>query len=165
MDKPTLYLETSVISYLAALPSRDPITARNQQITREWWDARRWVFELRTSEFVLAEARRGDPAYAQRRVALLTGVPRLVISEEAVTALASSLLSEVPLPHKALADASHIASASLAKMEYLLTWNCKHIANPRLHGRIQHVLRTAGLAMPVLCTPADLVSRDPSRDR
>ncbi len=165
MDKPTLYLETSVISYLAALPSRDPVTARNQQITREWWDTRRMGYELRTSEFVVAEAARGDPEYARRRLALLTGIPRLVIREEAVIELASSLLREVPLPDKALADASHIAAASLAGIKYLLTWNCKHIANPRLHARIQHVLRNAGSGMPVLCTPGELASHSPSRDR
>jgi hypothetical protein len=156
MDKPTLYLETSVISYLAALPSRDPVTARNQQITREWWDTRRGEYELRTSLMVITEAEAGDPIYARRRRALLDGVAVLAAGED-VDRLAVDLLASVPLPPKALADATHIALSALRGLEYLLTWNCKHIANPRLQARIQQVLRAAGVAKPVLCTPVDLM--------
>jgi hypothetical protein len=158
MDKPTPYLETSVISYLAALPSRDPVTARNQQITREWWDARRMDYELRTSEFVTEEAEQGDLVYARRRLALLEGI-RVVAAEPPAGRLASELLRSVPLPEKAAHDAAHIAIAAVGGMEYLLTWNCKHIANPRLQTRIRQVVRKAGFVEPVLCTPAELMAR------
>jgi hypothetical protein len=158
MDKTTLYLETSVISYLAARPSRDPITARNQRITREWWDTRRRVYDLRTSDIVLTEARRGDAHWAGRRIALLTGIPVLPIDDARVGKLAADLLREVPLPAGAMTDALHIAAASLSGMEYLLTWNCKHIANPRLHSRMRRVITVAGSTPPVLCTPAELMA-------
>lgn len=158
MDKPTLYLETTVISYLAARPSRDPITARNQQITREWWDTRRVVYDLRTSDIVLAEVREGHPVTASRRLSLLEDVPALSAKGRKVGWLATELLRSVPLPDKAHADALHIAVAAVNGMEYLLTWNCKHIANPRLSARIERVIRAAGLRRPVLCTPADLIA-------
>lgn len=158
MDKPTLYLETSVISYLAALPSRDPITARNQQITREWWDTRRKNYELHSSGFVIEEAEQGDEVYARRRVALLKGI-NLLPPEPVAERLASELLRSIPLPAKAAQDAAHIAIAAVGGMNYLLTWNCKHIANPRLQLRIRQVVRKAGFVEPLLCTPADLVAR------
>jgi hypothetical protein len=158
MDKPTLYLETSVISYLAARPSRDPITARNQQITREWWDTWRMDYELRTSDIVLAEVREGDPLTASWRLSLLQDVPVLSAKGREVARLATDLLRSVPLPGKAHADALHIAVAAVNGMEYLLTWNCKHIANPRLTARIERVIRAAGLRHPVLCTPSELIA-------
>jgi hypothetical protein len=158
MDKPTLYLETSVISYLAARPSRDPVTARNQQITREWWDTRRINYELRTSDIVLAEVREGDLVTASRRLSLLQDVPTLSAKGRKVAWLANELLRSVPLPGKAHADALHIAVAAVNGMEYLLTWNCKHIANPRLSARIERVIRAAGLRRPLLCTPAELIA-------
>ncbi|HEY0036523.1 MAG TPA: type II toxin-antitoxin system VapC family toxin, partial [Longimicrobium sp.] len=118
-----------MISYLAALPSRDPVTARNQQITGEWWDARRNDYELRTSDIVLAEVRQGDPLLASWRLSLLHDVPVLSASNRKAATLASELLRFVPLPGKAHADALHIAVAAVNRMDYLLTWNCKHIAN------------------------------------
>lgn len=158
MDKPTLYLETSVISYLAARPSRDPITARNQQITREWWDARRKSYELCTSDIVLAEVGAGDPLLASWRLSLLQDVPVLSANDRKAVELATELLRSVPLPGKAHADALHIAVAAVNGMDYLLTWNCKHIANPRLTARIERVIRATGLRRPVLCTPAKLIA-------
>jgi hypothetical protein len=158
MDKPTLYLETSVISYLAAHPSRDPITARNQQITREWWDTRRGDYKLRTSDIVLAEVREGDPRLASWRLSLLQDVPVLSANDRKAARLATELLRSVPLPNKAHADALHIAVAAVNGIDYLLTWNCKHIANPRLTARIDRVIRAAGLGRSVLCTPAELIA-------
>jgi predicted nucleic acid-binding protein len=154
MDKPTLYLETSVISYLAALPSRDPITARNQRITREWWDTRRGEYRLFTSEAVAREASEGDPAFAARRLALIVGIPLIDVVEPDVLTLAALLEREIPLPRKAAVDALHIAASAVHGLAYLLTWDSKHIANPVLRPRITQILTTRGWTSPILCTPA-----------
>jgi predicted nucleic acid-binding protein len=158
MDKPTLYLETSVISYLAALPSRDPVTARNQQITREWWDTRRNGYILLTSPTVLDEAARGDAEFARRRRGYLAGVPLLGVSDEAEV-LAEVLLRQVPLPVHARSDALHVAVAAVYGVAYVLTWDRKHIANPRLVPRFQRFCGVLGYTAPRLTTPASMMER------
>lgn len=159
MDKPTLYLETSVISYLAALPSRDPITARNQQITREWW-AMREEYRLFTSEAVAREASEGNPAFAARRLAFIVGIPWVDVREPDVLTLAALLQREIPLPRKAAADAVHIAASAVHGLAYLLTWDSKHIANPVLRPRIRQILTTRGWKPPILWTPAEYTGGD-----
>jgi hypothetical protein len=159
MDKPTLYLETSVISYLAALPSRDPVTARNQRITREWWDTRRERYQLVTSEAVVDEAAAGDREFARRRLSLLSGMPRVDVRDPALIALAASLSRQVPLPGKAAVDGLHIAASAVYGIEYLLTWDARHIANPVLRPRIAKILKATGWRSPLLCTPAEIMSK------
>jgi hypothetical protein len=156
MDKPTLYIETSIVSYLAADPSRHPVTARNQRLTHEWWNTRRQEHALHTSKFVVDEAADGDRVMAQRRLALLSGIPLLASEGTVAEELAGALVRGVPLPPRAHADAMHVALASVHGMAYLLTWNCKHIANPRLRARMTQVLAAWGFTVPVLCTPAEL---------
>src|SRR5688500_194435 len=131
MDKPSVYIETSIVSYLAARPSRDPVTARNQRLTHAWWNTRRHDYALFTSRTVVDEAGRGDPAMAKRRLTLLATMPVMKL-EDPEFQLAQTLQQLVPLPPRAKDDALHIAAAAVRGMAYLLTWNCKHIANPRL---------------------------------
>jgi hypothetical protein len=152
MDKPGVYIETSIVSYLAARPSRDPVTLRNQQLTHEWWATQRQRYALYTSAEVLTEAMAGDPPTARRRVDLLSSLPLLPRGEK-VDVLAELLQLRVPLPPQAHTDALHIALAAVYEMTYVLTWNCKHIANPRLWPRMERVCSTRGIGMPVLCTP------------
>jgi hypothetical protein len=154
--KPTVYVETTVPSYLTAWPSRDVVRAGEQQVTRDWWE-RRTEFELRVSSLVLLECGAGDADAAALRLAALDGLPVLAQTKEAET-LADTLLREVPLPAKAAADALHIAVAAVNGMAYLLTWNCAHIANATLRPRIEAVCRQSGYEPPVICSPKELVS-------
>jgi predicted nucleic acid-binding protein len=152
----TVYIETSIISYLTAYPSRDLITAAHQQITHAWWQVRRPVFSLFASQVVLDEAAAGDPGMASKRIELLAGVPLLEITPE-VADLAATLIAKLPLPPRAGADAAHIAVAAYHGMDFLLTWNCAHIANAVLRPRIEKICKEHGYSFPVLCTPEELV--------
>lgn len=153
--KPTLYLETTIISYLAAFPSRDLVVAAHQQITHEWWTEQRSYYELFVSELVIQEARRGDPNAAGRRMALLDGLQSLSIDDQ-IRFLAKETIREGGLPGKAGADAVHIALAAVHGMDYLLTWNCKHIANARTRQRITDIFRKHSLVAPMISTPEEL---------
>jgi hypothetical protein len=153
--KPTVYVETTVPSYLTAWPSRDLVRAGDQQVTRDWW-ARRSVYELRVSSLVLLECRAGDAEAAALRLAALDGIPVLAQTPEAEV-LAETLLREVPLPARAAADALHVAVAAVNGVSYLVTWNCTHIANASLRPRIEEVCRRSGYEPPVICTPKELL--------
>jgi len=126
--KPKAYIETSVISYYTARLSRDLIVAAHQEITHDWWDNHRSDYDLYTSLVVHDEATAGDPSAAGKRIEALQGIELLDVSDEAAE-LAEKLLAEKCLPKKAAEDALHIAVASVHRMNYLITWNCKHIAN------------------------------------
>jgi hypothetical protein len=154
--KPRVYVETTIPSYLTAWPSRDLIRAAHQQITREWWDARRGDFDLFVSQLVVEECEAGDPDAAAERLKAIRDCPLLEQTQDAI-ALAQALLHEVPLPEKAGADAMHIALAVVNGMDYLLTWNCTHIANAALRGRIEAICAERGYAAPVICTPEELL--------
>jgi predicted nucleic acid-binding protein len=151
----TVYLETSIVSYLMARPSRDLLVAAHQQLTVARWDQQRAYYELFTSQVVLAEARAGDPEAAQRRLAVLERLPLLDVTDAAI-ALAATLITGQALPAQATQDALHLALACVHGMEYLLTWNCTHLANARLRGRIEQVCREAGYVPPIICTPEEL---------
>jgi predicted nucleic acid-binding protein len=153
--KPTVYIETTVPSYLTAWPSRDVVRAGEQQVTRDWW-ARRSAYELRVSSLVLLECGAGDAEAAALRLAALDGVPVLSQTPEA-EALAEILLREIPLPARAAADALHIAVAAVHGISYLMTWNCTHIANAALRPRIEELCRRSGYEPPVICTPRELL--------
>ncbi|HST60630.1 MAG TPA: type II toxin-antitoxin system VapC family toxin [Longimicrobium sp.] len=156
MDKPSVYIETSIVSYLAADPSRHPVTLRNQQLTHAWWGTRRDGYALWASELVLREAANGDPSVAALRLALLQEIGVVEVDDE-VTEFAGMLMQAVGLPPRAYTDALHIALTSIRGMAYLLTWNCKHIANPALRHRLDRACRKSGYDLPVLCTPSDLL--------
>ena len=154
--KPKVYLETTIPSYLTARPSRDLVTAAHQQITREWWDTRRHDFDLFVSQMVIDEASAGDPEATTRRLDVLASLPLLDPQAEG-TALAQTLIDHIPLPARAAADALHIAIAVVNGMDYLLTWNCTHIANAALRGRIEAACRSRGFRVPIICTPEELL--------
>ncbi len=154
--KPKVHVETSVISYLTAWPSRDLIIAANQQLTQEWWKLKRQEFELYVSQMVIQEAERGDEEAAQERLQVLIDVPLLALSDDAMI-LAEKLISTQTLPQRAVEDALHIAVATVSGIDYLLTWNFKHIANATMRGRIEQVCREAGYEPPVICSPQELM--------
>ena len=154
MTKSKVYVETTVISYLAASPSRDIVVAGHQETTRAWWN-RRGRFELFVSQAVVDEASRGNAVAAARRLAFLEGISVLGLNAE-IDAIANQLLRANAVPAKARIDAVHIAVAAINRMEYLVTWNLTHIANAAIRGKIERTCRGAGLRAPVICTPEEL---------
>lgn len=153
--KPTVYIETSVISYLAARPSNDVRALASQSVTIEWWETQRSNFELFISEFVVSEAGLGHPDAAERRLAALAGIAELRSSPEA-DALSLALIQRNALPEKAAMDAFHVAIAAVNGIEYLLTWNCTHIANALTRPKIEATCRALGYEPPIICTPQEL---------
>jgi hypothetical protein len=154
--KPALYLETSIVSYLTSRFSHDLITAGRQQLTRDWWYSDRDSYDIFISQFVIDESEAGDADAAARRAEVLKILP-LIEPEESAVILAEKLMREVPLPEKAIVDAAHIAVAAVGGMDFLLTWNFKHIANAILRDRIEHICRSCGYEPPVICTPEELM--------
>ena len=149
-----VYVETSIVSYLRARTSRDVVLAAHQQITRQWWRGRR-IYSLLISQLVLDEAGVGDPTARARRLRALRGIPILSLTDQA-TQLADELVRRGALPKKATVDALHIAIAAAHQVDYLLTWNCKHMANAAMRGTIETICRSAGLRPPIICTPEEL---------
>ena len=156
MAKPRVYLETTVVSYAAALPSRDLVVAAHQQITREWMSEHRGSYEIFVSQLVIREASAGDEAAVVRRSAILRGIEALALTDEAAE-LARALVDRGAVPKRSVEDAVHIAVAAAHGMDYLLTWNCRHIANATMRGRIEAVCRSCGYEPPVICTPEELI--------
>ena len=156
---PTVYIETSVLSYLAARPSRDVVIAGYQQVTREWWAVAPDRFDLVASELVAKEARAGDADAARARLELLESVTLLDVTEDAVE-LTRKLIDLGAVPRKAADDAAHIAIAVTNGVAYLLTWNFRHIANAAMRSRIELVCRSAGYRPAIICTPNELIEPD-----
>jgi hypothetical protein len=152
----TVYIETSVVSYLTARTSNDIRAAACQNITADWWDNRRAEFDLYISEIVVAEASRGHAEAAERRIKALDGIVELQISDDAKS-LASAMIQEGSFPPKAEIDALHVAVAAVNGVDYLLTWNCAHIANAVMRPSIERVCRDHGFEPPVICTPSELL--------
>jgi hypothetical protein len=154
--KPRLYIETTIPSYLTARPNPLIRIAANQQTTREWWDTKRNEFELFISDFVFDEAAAGDEVFAQKRLAVIAGIPLLEVTEE-VDELAARLLEKGLIPLNAELDAFHVAVAAVHAMDFLLTWNCKHINNVSIIRRIERICAQSGFACPVICSPDELL--------
>lgn len=154
--KPTVYIETSIISYLAARPSPDLMTAACQQVTAGWWEGPRRSYNLATSALMVAESREGEPQMAKKRLDLLKGISVLKSTEDA-KGLARALIAERALPQKAQADALHIAIATVHEMNYLLTWNCRHIDNPATKPLVRQVCAANGYVCPEICTPLEIM--------
>ena len=154
--KRRVYIETSVISYLASRPSRDLVVAGRQQLTHTWWELRRPAFDLVISQVLLDESGAGDLDAARRRLAFIEGLPLLDVTTEAAE-LAATLIERVPLPPHAAADAAHIAVATVHAVDFLVTWNVAHIANAALRRRVEDVCRAQGYSTPILCTPDELM--------
>ncbi len=152
----SLYLDTSIIGYLTIRPSANLITASNALITQNWWDTRRQNFVLYISEVVLEEVARGDQEIAIKRLNLLNNLPLLEVNET-VEELAREFLIKSNLPPKAADDALHIALATFYQVDYLLTWNCKHIANAQIQKKLSQISRESGAELPTICTPYELM--------
>lgn len=154
---PRVYVETTIPSYPTARPSRNAIRKAEQQITREWWADRRAGYELVVSQFVLDECASGDPEAAADRLAAVAGIPLVDITGDGV-ALARELVSGMQLPPRAEEDANHIAVAAVHAVDYLLTWNCTHLANPALRRRVDRICQGRGFRPPVICTPREFLA-------
>lgn len=153
--KPTLYLETTIVSYLTARPSRDLTVAAHQEITRHWWELRD-KFSLFISEAVLAESNRGDPEAASRRLGVLFDIPILDAEPEG-NVLARFLIEEGAMDERAAVDAAHVSIATANGMDYLVTWNLKHIAAAGVRVKIERACRSQGYEPPTICTPEELM--------
>ncbi len=154
--KPIVYIETSVISYLTARPSRDIIVAAHQQITHEWWENRKTAFQLYASQLVLTEAGKGDEHAVAKRLAVLKDIELLEFSKEA-SELADIFIRRKAVSEKMGDDMLHIAVAAVYGTDYLMTWNCKHIANAEILKKISKLCIEEGYEMPTVCTPEELM--------
>lgn len=151
----SVYVETSVISYYAARPSRDIVTAARQTITQEWWNEARGRYEIYISVLVAEEAKAGDAVAAQRRLDAILGLPILEINE-AAESLAKHLIDGGLIPETSAEDALHIALATVHGMEFLLTWNFRHINNAEAKARIGSAIEALGYECPIICSPEEL---------
>ena len=154
-----MFIETTIPSYYVARRPRDIVQAARQELTIEWWDNHRSQYELLSSQIVVDEATRGEEAMAQKRLAMLADVSLLVISESVIQ-IAEELIKYQVVPEKASDDAFHIACAGVHQVDFLLTWNCKHIANPHNRHRIEKCFARHQIRMPVICTPEEFIGDD-----
>lgn len=159
----TLYVETSVVSYLRQRPSSQVVMAARQLLTHQWWSGDRANYELVTSQYVIDEASAGDPTLAAERLESLDGIPLLPPASE-IPQIANEIISRTILPPKAQLDALHIAAVAYHRIQYLLTWNCQHIANAKILPRIHDLLNELGIPIPIICTPQELLGDDPESD-
>lgn len=156
---PTAYIETTIPSYYTARPARDVVQIARQSSTRRWWDQGCSGFELFISQEVLDEAGRGDPEQASRRLEMLAEIPVLEFNPE-VEDLARKLIVAGLVPSSVASDAVHIATACVHEVDFLVTWNFKHIVNPLIRQRLRQVVALSEYALPVLCTPEELLNDD-----
>jgi hypothetical protein len=156
--KSSLYLETTIPSYLTAKQSRDIIQTARQQITTEWWDIRLNDFDIFISQVVIDEASEGDTVASTKRMEAIKTFPLLEITEEVIN-LVDKIIIEKIIPAKAIRDALHIAVATYHEMSYLLSWNCKHISNAEIIKRLRKTVDDEGFELPVICTPEELLER------
>lgn len=155
----TVYIETTIPSLCVARPSELLVEAARQRLTRIWWDEYRGHYDLVCSQTVLDECERGETEMAERRIALLDSIPLLDLSPE-VLVVSRELVDRGIIPAKAADDAVHIAVAAVHEIDYLLTWNCRHIANPHNQRRISACLSVYGYRSSVICTPEELIGND-----
>lgn len=152
----TVYLETTIPSYLVAHPARDLLQYARQQITQKWWNDHRNAYDLRISQIVVDECAAGDVDAAARRLTAIAGIPLHELTP-AVTAVASAIMNSGLLPKQAARDAVHISVASVHRLDMLLTWNCRHIANAANLRDLEQIVGEAGFPLPIICTPEELV--------
>ena len=153
--KPKVYVETTILSYLAARPSRDAVTSGRQVITRRWWETEREKYSLVVSEAVEAECERGDPEMVKRRQELLEEVSLFPVDQR-ILEIARLLVVPGAIPTKAGPDAVHIAAAAVEECEFLLTWNFRHIANVWIRREVERILANHGYTKTTICTPEEL---------
>ncbi len=155
--KKSVYLETSVVSYYTSKPSRDIIALAHQEITREWWHKAINRFEIFISEVVIEEASMGDKEAARRRLEELRAFPHLELNEK-VEEIAQMYMENLKIPDKAFRDATHLAVASVHNIDYLVTWNCKHLANGEIIKKLMNISKDTGTHIPIICTPEELIN-------
>lgn len=151
----SVYLETTVLSYLVARPSAVPLIAARQEITKAWWERQRETFACYISEVVLEEAAQGDAAQAALRLEAVAGMSKLAASPDAER-LADGFMQSA-LPARAALDAAYLAIAAVAGTKYLLTWNCAHLANAQILDRLEPIALRFGCVLPRVCTPEELM--------
>jgi hypothetical protein len=156
----TVHIETTIPSYFGSNPSSQKLIARDQQTTHQWWTSERRRFRCYTSLFTIDEASGGDPSAAARRIVFLQDIPQLPVVSE-IEPLAEDLVRLLRLPAKAVMDASHLAICILHQMDYLLTWNCTHLANPVLQKELVEYCRYHNRHIPIICTPEALLTSFP----
>lgn len=154
--KSTVYIETSVVSYLTAKMSRDLIVVAHQQITHEWWETILPYYEAYISPIVLEEASKGDSHAAQLRLDRISTFHILEIAPE-VHQLADSYFLEIDIPEKARADSYHLALASWHGIDYVVSWNCTHIVSGRTRMIIEDINSRKAIRTPIICTPEELM--------
>lgn len=154
--KESLYLETSVISYYNSRPSRDVIILAHQEITRQWWPKAIKNFDIFVSEIVIKEASMGDHGAAKRRLDDLKNFRILKLTEE-VEKIAKVYFEELKLPQRAFGDAVHLAVACVHHIDYLVTWNCTHLANAQVIKRLMDINSSHHLNTSIICTPEELL--------
>lgn len=155
-----VYLETTISSYLVARPSRDLVLAAHQELTREWWETERGRYHCIVSAEVLREASMGDAEMSRQRLTMMTGMPVVAITPQ-IERMAVQFLETGALPAEMRSDALHLAAASLAGADYLLTWNCRHLANAQILRRLEGEAKRLGWELPKVCTPLELVGGSP----
>ena len=155
MKKQTLYIESSVISYLTAKPSRDAVMNARQILTREWWEEELQVYDSYISHLVFTEVSKGDIDASKKRVEAIQDIMSLDITEE-VYQLAYRIIN-TSFPEDSFDDAVHIAVSAINGMNYLLTWNFKHIANASLRKDIITACNDEGYECPIICSPAEFL--------
>jgi hypothetical protein len=160
---PTVYVESSIISYLRQRPNSDILNAARQLLTARWWMTARTEYELVISQYVLDEIAAGDSGLAAERLLPVEGIPVLSPAPE-IPHIASLILDQATLPAKAQVDALHIAAVAHHRINFLVTWNCSHIANARMLPRIYSVLRELNIPLPIICTPEELLGDDSSTE-
>ncbi len=153
---PSVYIETSVISYFTAKLSRDLIVAAHQQITNEWWENALPHYNAFVSPIVLEEISRGDVNAVQIRLDKVSSFPVLEVISE-VRNLADAYFSALDIPEKARADSYHLAIASWHGLDFLVSWNCTHIVNGRIKMMIEEINAQQGIRTPIICTPEELM--------
>ena len=152
----TIYVETSIVSYLTARPSNNLIAAAWQKETTDWWEKERSRFSLYVSQVVIEEAQRGDRIAAIKRLEAIEGIPLLPVNED-VLRLSNLLIAEGGIPEKALDDALHISIAAVHNIDFLLTWNCKHINNAEKKPIIRRICANYNVSYPEIATPIELM--------
>ena len=151
----SVYIETTILSYLVSRPSRDLIVAARQELTREWRTNSRPSFECVLSQIVLDEISAGDSAHAAKRLHQARDLPALAVNQHCAD-LAQSYPVRGYIPQGEVRDALHIAVAVIWKVDYLLTWNCKHIANAHALRQLRKFSESQGHEFPQVCTPDEL---------